>query len=143
LVILVLGPAFERVVVALVAVEAGGEEEVGGVLHRLGGRAEDSSSRLAAGLSRLEPEAVSIFPDELVVGRVGGDFLADPIAETFRAFFAEELAVHLEEVGPFVGPVVDVVGGADQAFDEGVALAAGRAGWRGIRGLRRRWAGDR
>ena len=41
LVILVLVPALEGMVVALVAVEAGGEEEVGGVLHRLFGLAQD------------------------------------------------------------------------------------------------------
>ena len=125
--ILVLGPAFEGVVVAGVAVEAGGEEEVGGVLHRLGGGAENfvvtRGGVFAVGAGRGED-----FLGELIVGRVGGDFLADPVAETFRALFAQELAVHLEEVGPFVGPVVDVVGRADEAVDDGVAFPAGRAG---------------
>ena len=34
----------------------------------------------------------------------------------------------MEEVGPFVGPVIDVVGRADESVDDGVALRAGGAG---------------
>ena len=40
-------------------------------------------------------------------------------------FDAQELAVDLKQVGPLVGPVVDVVGVADQAIDQLVALDLG------------------
>ena len=35
---------------------------------------------------------------------------------------AEELRVHLQQVGPLVGPVLDVLGAADQPIDQLVAL---------------------
>jgi len=124
-VVLVLRPALERVVVALVAVEAGGEEQVSRVLHRLRRRAEDlviaGGGILAIGARRGEDLA-----RERVVRRVGGDFRPDPFAELAGAVLAEELPVHLQQVGPLVGPVVDVVRRADQAVDHGVAFLADR-----------------
>ena len=36
-------------------------------------------------------------------------WLADPVAEGHGSFDVEELAVDLEQVGPLVGPVVNVI----------------------------------
>ena len=92
MIVLVLGPAFERVVVALVAVEARAEEEVGGVFHGLRRRAED----LVVGgggvflVGTLGGEDVA---DEVVVGDVVFHLLADPVAEQLRAFLADSRPV--------------------------------------------------
>ena len=53
-----------------------------------------------------------------------GDRLADPVAEGLDALVAEELAVDLEQVGPLVGPVLDVLAAADELVDQFVALGA-------------------
>ena len=80
-------------------------------------------------------------PDELVVGDVLVDLLADPLAEGDRPLDAQELAVDLEQVGPLVGPVLDVFLAADQPVDQLVALDPGlaRVGEEGadVLGLRR------
>ena len=115
-VVLVLRPAFERMVMALVAVEARGQEQVRRVLHQRFGRAQRFvircgrvSFRRAAGGEDLA--------GELVVRCVGSDFAANPAAERGRAFDAEILAVHHQEVGPLVGPEIDVVVVADELVD--------------------------
>ena len=58
LVVLVLRPALERMIVALVAVEAHGQEQLRRVLHRGVRRRAAPCNRLAGGLSRFEPDAV-------------------------------------------------------------------------------------
>ena len=127
LVILVLRPALEGMVVALVAVEPDRHEQVRRVLHRLGGIAEDLEVRrrrvLAVRAAGRQDRA-----GELVVGRVPGHLIADPLAIGDGSFDAQELAVHVEQVGPLVGPVLDVLLAADQAVDQLLALGAGVAG---------------
>lgn len=126
LVILVLRPALEGMVVALVAVEPHGEEEVRGVLHRVLGLAEN----LVVARGRVvlvRAVGRDDFARELVVRRVVGDLLADPVAERLRALRADELAVHLEQVGPLVRPMLHVVLAAHELVHERVALLAGRA----------------
>ena len=61
---------------------------------------------------------------ELVVGRVFGDLFADPFAERYGSLGAEKLAIHLQQVRPLVGPVVDVLLAADEPVDHLVALDA-------------------
>ncbi len=120
-IVLVLRPTLEGVIVALVAVEARGEEKVRGVLHRLGGFAQDlpiAGGRVVLGRAGRGDD----LPDELVVWSIGRDFLADPIAEQLHAFAAEELRIHLQHVGPFVRPVVHEFRRADQLVDHGIAL---------------------
>ena len=126
LVVLVLGPALEGMVVALVAVEAGAEEEVGGVLHGQIRSAEDLEVG-GGGIVLVGAGGGEDFSRELVVGGVVVDFVVDPGAEESGAFRAEELAVHLEEVGPFVGPEIDEGGGTDELVDDLVAFGAGLA----------------
>ena len=125
LVVLVLSPFLERVVVALVAVEAHAEEQLGRVLHdRVGGAQHLVVARGRAGdVGSLGGQHVA---DELVVGLVLGDGLADVGAEGPRPRLAQELAVHLEQVGPFVGPMLDEVLAADEGIDELLALGPGR-----------------
>ena len=60
LVVLVLRPALERMVVALVAVEPHGQEQLRRVLHHRVGRRGGSCSTHAGGFSTFEPLAVRI-----------------------------------------------------------------------------------
>ena len=124
-VILILRPALERMIVALVAVEARGEEKVRGVLHRFRGIAQDLP--IARGrVVLVRAGRGENLARELIVGRVRLDLLANPILEKFRAFAAEELRVHLEFVRPFVRPVIDEFRRADELVHDGVALLAQR-----------------
>ena len=121
LVILILCPALERVVVALVAVEACGQKKVRCVLHD---RVRFTQNLVVRGgrVVLVRAAGGDHFVGELVVWRVAGDLVANPFAELRRALGAEELAVHLQQVGPLVCPVVDVVFVADQFVDQLVAL---------------------
>src|SRR5690606_7578686 len=65
---------------------------------------------------------------ELIVGPVAGDLLANPAPERCRPLGAEELAVYLKQVGPLVGPVLDVVVAADESIDQFGPLGAAIAG---------------
>ena len=94
LVILVLRPAFERVVVALVAVEANAQEKLCGVLGRGARLAEHFvvgrrrvTERVAAGRQHLI--------GELIIRTVLRHGLPHPVPQGRRALVAEELAVHL------------------------------------------------
>src|SRR6185436_5740081 len=122
-IVLILGPTFERMVMAFVAVETRGQEKVGGIFHRFGWGAENfpitGFGMLAIGASGGED-----FAGELVVGSILLDLGANPGAERFCAFGAEELAVALEEVRPFVGPKINELGTANQPVNDGVALGA-------------------
>src|SRR5439155_19616119 len=104
-IILVLGPALEGMVVALVAVEPRSQKQVRGVLHRLRRSADNlpitGRRVLAGGAGRGENLA-----GELVVRRVLLDLFANPGAEQFGAFTAQKFAVALQQVGPFVGPKI-------------------------------------
>ena len=121
LVVLILRPAFERMVVALVAVETSREEKVRRVFHRLRGLAQNfpvTRGRVVlVGAVRGDDLA-----HELVVGHVFIHGIADPRAETFRAFLAEELRVDLEKIAPLVGPVLDEIHAADELIDDRLAL---------------------
>ena len=117
LVILVLRPALERMVVAFVAVEPGGEEEVRRVLHRL--RRRPQHLVVACGRVVLVGSGGGQnLPHELVVGRVGVDLLADPFTEELRALGPEEFPVHLEQVGPLVRPMLHKRGRSNELVDE-------------------------
>ena len=126
-VVLGLRPALERVVVALVAVEAHGQEQLRRVLHRRVRLAEDlvvAGRRVVEVRPRPRQDGVG----ELVVGHVVGDGLVDPVVVGLRSLHAEELAIHVEQVGPFVGPVIDVFGASDELVHQLVALDALRPG---------------
>ena len=125
LVILVLRPLLERMVVTLVAVEAHAQEslrDILGHLARLAEHAEIVHRRiLVAAAFRSEQRA-----DELVVGRIVRDLLANPVAIQPHGFLAEVLAVALEQVRPFVRPELDVIIAAEQFIDELLALLFAR-----------------
>ena len=106
---------------AFVAVEPDGQEELGRVFHGRRGVAKD----LEIGRRRVFPVRATRRqdgPDELVVRRVRGDLIVDPVAKSRRSLDAQEFAVDLKKVGPLVGPVIDELGAADQAIDQFVAL---------------------
>ena len=139
LVVLVLRPALERVVVALVAVEPDGQEQLRRVLHRRRPGRGGSCSTTAGGFSRVRPAG-----RQDLARRTGrracssATCVADPLAEGGGALVAEELAVDLEQVGPLVRPVLDVVVAADQPVDQRVALGSRVAACRRGRPGRRR-----
>ena len=104
--VLVLRPAFEGMVVALVAVEPHAQEEVRGVLHR-GGRVAQRLEVgrgwvLAVGAGRCED-----LSGELVVGRVGGDVGTDPFTQALGTLGTEEFRIHLQQVSPLIRPMLD------------------------------------
>ena len=120
-IVLALRPALERMVVALIAVETHAQEQLGRVFHRLFRRAED----LVVGRRRIFERRAAGRQDrvhELVVGHVARHGLLDPAAQGKRPLLAQELAIHLQQVGPLVGPQLDVVAAADQPIDQLVAL---------------------
>ena len=126
MIILVLRPAFEGVVMALVAIKSSGKEEVRRILHRFGRGAQDFpiiGGRILAARARSGQD----FPRELIVGRVLLQFLADPVPEQFRPFRAQKLAVALQQVRPLVRPEINVLRAADQAVHHGIPFGAGFA----------------
>ena len=93
LVILILRPALERMVVALVAVEPRGQPEVGGVFHDLIWCAEDLV--VAGGrVGFVGARSGENFAGELIVRCVGFYLVSNPIPECFRAFSAKEFSVY-------------------------------------------------
>ena len=128
-VVLVLGPTFEGVVVAFVAVEPNGQEQMGGVLDGFFGRAQDLVIG-CGGVFAIRARGSEDLVSELVVGFVGRKAVADPIFEFGCTFFTEELRVDLEQIGPFVGPVIDEPIAADEFIDNTIAFdsAFGRIG---------------
>ena len=119
--VLLLGPALEGVVMALVAVEAHAQEELGRVLHQQVWLSGDP----VVGARRLLLSAPAGRQDggtELVIGRVASDLAADPLAEFISSCRAEDLGVDLEEVTPAVGPVPDIGRAAEEAVDDLVSF---------------------
>ena len=123
--VLVLGPALEGVVVALGADHPHAHEELGRGLHRLlriAGGAVVAGGRLIEGAARGGDQ----FADELVVGPVLLDRLAQPAAEGEHALVAHELPVAAQQIAPLEGPVVDVGVAGDQLVDQAVPFLLGR-----------------
>ena len=88
-VILILRPALEGMVVALVAVEARGEEKVRRVFHCLHRIMQDFPVARRRVLFVRSARGED-FSHELIVGRGGLDLLANPLAEKPRALLAEK-----------------------------------------------------
>src|SRR5437879_570770 len=81
-IILVLGPAFEGMVVALIAIESRGQEKMGGVFHRLGRSAENfpiSGRRIVFSRAGRGEN----FASELVVRSIGFNLVTNPGTEQF------------------------------------------------------------
>ena len=112
MIVLILGPALEGMIVAFVAIEPRGEEKMGRILHRLRGRAENlpiTGRRILASRACRGQN----FASKLIVGRVLLDLVANPRAEQVGAFGPQELAIALEEIGPFIGPKINVLRAAN------------------------------
>jgi hypothetical protein len=115
-VVLPLSPAFEGVVMALIAVEAGAEEHLCHVLHDKFGFASDSEvigCRVFEGISCRSDE----FSSELVVGAIRGNLLADPVAERPDTAFCDGFAAIEQQITPFERPVFDVAWAVEQLFN--------------------------
>ena len=95
LIVLILGPTLEWMIMALVAVESGCEEQLSGIFHRFNGRSEDLEvgSRRILLVGSIGSENLM---NELVVGLVGFDLLMNPLTETGSALLAQILAVDLQ-----------------------------------------------
>ncbi len=108
---------------ALVAIEAHGEEKLRRVFHRQLRVAQHlviSSRRIFERGTRCRQDGVH----EPVIGHVAGHGLANPIPQRQGSLFAQVLAIDLKQVGPLVGPVLHVVGTANEPVDHGFALDA-------------------
>ena len=125
--VLVLRPAFERVIVALVAVEPHAEEQMGSVFHRVQRIAEDLVVRGGRVLA-VRSAGGQDFAHELVVRLARGQLSADPLAKFGGTLRTQELAVDLQQVGPLVRPVLDEILAADQLIHQLVAFRPGVAG---------------
>ena len=123
LVILVPGPFFKGMVVAFVAVETRGQKQVRRVFRQFLRRAhsfEIRGCRIVLGRTGGGDDPVG----HAVIGCVVCNLLPDPGAQRRHAFTAEEFAVHLQHVSPFVRPMIDEVGVSDELVDHLVALGS-------------------
>ena len=123
-VVLILGPALERVIVALVAIESGCQKEMSGVLHDGIGLAQDFVVRgrrvfLVRSLGREN------LARERVIRGIGFNLVSDPIAEQRSTFGPEKLAIDLQQVGPLVGPVIHKLTVAHEVINQGFPFLAG------------------
>ena len=130
-VVLILGPALERMVVALVAVEAHAEEGLRDILRHLAGIAQ-CPEVIAGGILKGAALGEHEVANHLVVRTVGDQLLLDPSTEHPDALFPEVLGIALEQIGKFVGPESGEGARSDQLVDQGVTL-----------GLRRRGIGEK
>ena len=102
---------------AFVAIEAHGQEELGRVLHRQAGLAQD----LVVGGRRVlqrRPGSGQDGVDELIVRHVACHRLPNPIAERQGPFLAQVHTIDLQQVSPFVRPILDVFRAAHQCVDQ-------------------------
>ena len=125
LVVLVLRPSLKRMIVALVAVESHAQEQMGCVLKGIFRSPEDLEIRCRRVFSIGAGGCYNLV-HELVVGFVAGNAFTDPLAEHRRALFAQELGIHLQQIGPFAGPVVDKRFARDQLVDKLLAFFLSR-----------------
>ena len=141
-VILVVGPFFERVVVALGAADREPEERLADVLGHILGRLAE---RVEIGGAVLEALAGGRddLADEPVPGKAVGDSLANPLIIRLERLGPEPRAVEHQEVGPFVGPVIDELGVASSRSIKASRFVAARIGEEGPGLVHRREPADR
>src|SRR5690348_14232276 len=108
MIVLILSPAFEGVVVALIAIETRRQKEVSRIFHRLGGSA-DNFPIAAGGILSIRSRCSQNLSRKLIIRRVLFHLVANPGPESLGAFAAKILAVALKQVSPFVGPKIDVL----------------------------------
>ena len=113
----VVGPFLERVVVALCTLNRHAQE---GHRDGFGGIGRIAVKHKEVGGSVLVSRSAggNQVACELVPGRIGGHVVADPLRVGLHGLGFEFRAGDQEQVGPFVGPVVDVFGSSEQSFDQ-------------------------
>ena len=94
LVILVLRPALEGMVVALVAVEANAQEQMRGVFHRRFGITQHLEVA-GRGIFLVRSGGRQDLVCELVIGSILGNGRSNPIAERLASLDAQEFAIDL------------------------------------------------
>ena len=126
-VIVVLGPALERVVVALGALDADAQEELGG---RLDGVLRVAADPVVVGGGIRVGRAVGgqELADELVHRHVPLECRADPAVEDVGPLGLDQAAVGAEDVGELEGPEVVELGPVEQPVDHLVAAVASAGG---------------
>jgi hypothetical protein len=137
-VIVVLRVAFERVVVALRALDPDAEEGVGRRLGEVLGPAVDEV--IAAGRLLAErPPGRQHVADDLVPGPIRAHLLAEPVRERADPFPAAPVAVALQAVlhqlAPGRRPRIDVCLALQEPIDQGRALRGARVGLEGEDGV--------
>src|SRR5712672_204952 len=104
LVVLVLRPSLERMIVAFIAIESRGQEELSRVLSQHLRRPKYFVVRRRwirfRGSARGDDLA-----DELVVWRVYCDFATNPFPPRSRAFDGQKLAVDHQKIAPLIRPI--------------------------------------
>ena len=127
LVILVLGPAFERVIVAFVAVEPNPQKRLGNIFGHLAGISQSPeviAGRIFKGAALGEHQVAG----ELVEGTICRKLVADPAAEHPDTLLTQVFGIALEQVCELVGPEFRVRGGSDEAVHQGLPLLGGPGG---------------
>ena len=115
-VVLILRPTLKRMVVAFVAVEADGEEQLCRRFHDGIGSAQDLEVRRRRILA-VRPRRGDDAPSELIVGSVLGDLRANPVTKRHRPLGSQVFSIDHQEVGPLVRPVVHIFRTSDQPID--------------------------
>src|SRR5262249_2475671 len=133
-VIVVLRPAFERVVMAFGALNANAEEELrrslGGVLRVLAG-APVIGSGVFVGAAAGREQLAGEFIERLVVA----DRLIQPEPELLHSRGVELLGVRAEHVAGDQSPVGSKVVRIDERIDQPIALVGALIGQKGLRFL--------
>ena len=136
--VLVVGPLFQRMVVAAGAVDRHAQEsgrdgfgDFGGVLMQ----GVEVGGAVFQGAARRGDDGL----DEFVPGGVLLDLRADPLVVGFERLGTQTLAAGQQQVAPAIGPVVDELGPGQQRLDQSIALVGGRVGQKRS-ALRRPWA---
>lgn len=138
IVVIVLGPAVERVVVALGAIEAGAEEDLGDGEGAVDGSAV-GAMKVGGWMAVGAAAGGDQFAGHDIEGFVAFDAVADPAVEDDHALAVEGAFLDAQEVGPFQRPEIGELGtfkgGVDGArpfvrgriVDEGAGFECG--GW--------------
>ena len=122
-VVVVLRPALERMVVALGALHANAEEELGGRFRQILRIACDAVKISRRVGERASPGNQQI-ADDLVEWDISFDLLAQPILVDVRPLLLDSLAAATQHVGPFQRPEVRIFRAFQQAVDQSGALVA-------------------
>ncbi len=126
-VVLVVSPFFERVVVALCAVDGESEERLTHVFGH-GFRVLVDGVEVGCALGKAVAFGDEHFAHDLVPRGVLGDLGTKPGVVGFDRVWPEIGAVNEEDVGEPVGPVIDELWATEEGFDEARTFLGGAVG---------------